>query len=279
MTDDGWLHRLIAERELSRSESRAARVIADQPEVAVNLTITELAELAGVGEATVSRLCRALGFASFHALKIAIATHLQSPGSPSESGSAVTAEPARRRAAASQVALLIDETADLLDDASLERAVDAIAKARRTDIYGVGSSGLSAQDARARFAYLGLNCHAPLDHHFQIMAAASLKDTDVLLLVSASGSTRELLPLAQLARKAGATVIVLTAAPRSPLGRVADVRLLTGRLRKGPVGNLETKIVQLFAIELLASALSDRLGESAGHVETIIQDSLSDIVY
>ncbi len=275
MSDASWLHHLIAEKELSRAELRAARVLADQPDTAVNLTITELAELANVGEATVSRLCRKLGFTSYHALKIAIATQLAAPAT--RPSTKVGASP--RRAAASQAGVLIEETAQLIDQKTLDRAVEAIAEARRTDIYGLGSSGLSAQDARARLAYLGINCNAPTDHHFQKMAVASLDAGDVLLVISANGSTRELIPLAQSARRAGVTVIVLTGAARSPLGKLADILLPTGRMHGHPVGNLMVKMVQLFAIELLATALAERLGPRASRIESAIQESLSDSVY
>lgn len=275
MSDTSWLHRLIAEKELSRAELRAGRVLADQPDIVVNLTITELAELAHVGEATISRLCRKLGFSSYHALKIAIATRLATPTQPRTA--ATGASP--RRAAASQAWVLIEETARLIDQATLDRAVEVLAQARRTDIYGVGSSGLSAQDARARFAYLGLNCNAPTDHHFQKMAVASLEAGDALLIISANGSTRELIPLAKSARHAGTTVIVLTGAARSPLGKLADILLPTGRMQGHPVGNLMVKMTQLFAIELLASALAERLGPRASRIESAIQESLSDSVY
>ena len=63
---------------LSRAEQRVARCILDEPSEAIRFSITELAERATVGEATVSRFCRRLGLSGFLDLKISIASELAS---------------------------------------------------------------------------------------------------------------------------------------------------------------------------------------------------------
>lgn len=248
---------------LSRAEQRVARCILDEPSEAIRLSITELAERASVGEATVSRFCRRLGLIGFLDLKISIASDLTpavlvKDTNDSEDGESLS----WIRSTSKRSAEMIDQTALLLNPESLEQAIRALAKAHRIDVYGQGSSAITALDAQHGFTRLGMNAHAPLDTHSQAMSASLLGRGDVSLAFSHSGSARDVVGNQQLARKNGAETICVTSAARSPMAAASSVVLLTAS-EDTLVSNLRSKMVQLFVLELLIEGCARELGTSA----------------
>jgi len=100
---------------LSRAEQRVARCILDEPSEAIRFSITELAERAAVGEATVSRFCRRLGLSGFLDLKISIASELASTQSAQDTAGGDDEGPLHWIGASSKrSAEMIDRTARLL---------------------------------------------------------------------------------------------------------------------------------------------------------------------
>ena len=248
---------------LSRAEQRVARCILDEPSEAIRFSITELAERATVGEATVSRFCRRLGLSGFLDLKISIASELASTPSAQDTAGEEGEGPLHWiRASSKRSAEMIDRTARLLDPESLERAIRALANARRIDVYGQGASAVTALDAQHGFLRLGMVAQAPLDTHSQAMSASLLERGDVSLAFSHSGSTRDVVGNQQLARDNGAETICVTSAARSPIVAASSIVLLTAS-EDTLVSNLRSKMVQLFVLELLKEGCARELGTAA----------------
>ena len=108
---------------------------------------------------------------------------------------------------------------------AFERAMQALTDAgrngRRIEFYGVGNSGIVAQDAQHKFFRLGVSATAVSDGHVQVMSATMLQPGDCAVIISNSGRSRDLLDAAEIARRKGATTIVITASG-SPLARSAN---------------------------------------------------------
>ena len=83
----------------------------------------------------------------------------------------------------------VRETVDRLNLEQLERATVAISQARRVDVYGVGASGLVAEDLSRKLHRIGLSAWAWADPHQAITSAANLGTEDVIVAVSHSGRT------------------------------------------------------------------------------------------
>ncbi len=92
---------------------------------------------------------------------------------------------------------------------AIERAAEAIA--RTLELYGVGNSGIVAQDAQHKFFRLGVNAIAYSDGHMQVMSASLLGAGDCVVVISNSGRTRDLVDACEIARRNGATTLVITA--------------------------------------------------------------------
>ena len=117
------------------------------------------------------------------------------------------------------------KTKEALDAGELACAVEVLAKAERIAAAGCGHSGIACQhfthlmcciERPARFISPAEAVHGGLGY---------IQSGDVILLASRGGKTDELIPIADIAKNKGATVIVVTEKPDSPLGERADIIL------------------------------------------------------
>lgn len=205
-----------------------AREVLDRPNDVVRTTIGRLAWASGVSSASVLRFCHALGYDGFTDFKISLASDLRKDRFGL--GSSVDADDAPGDVIAKVFEAdvqAIRETLDLIDADVLGRAVQALARAERIEVYGVGSSAPIAQDAHYRLLRLGLQVGSVTDAHMQAVSASLLDPRAVALVISHTGRTRETLDSAREAHASGATVIGLTSYFGTPLLAHCDLPIVT----------------------------------------------------
>ncbi|MGB9663030.1 MAG: MurR/RpiR family transcriptional regulator [Moorellaceae bacterium] len=225
---DGTLVKLRSIHPSLRSaEARVAEWILTNPQEIMHMSITELAEKCEVAEATIVRLCKKLGYSGFQELKISLARDLVEPIKsiheevlPTDDVRTMTHKVFH------SVAESLADTLKILDYHELERAIQAIAFARKTDFYGVASSGFVALDAHHKMFKAGLLSAAYTDPHLQIVSARFLTDKDVAVGISHSGSTKDTIESLAAAKEAGATTICITSFMKSPITKVSDIKLV-----------------------------------------------------
>jgi DNA-binding MurR/RpiR family transcriptional regulator len=239
---------------LTKSEQKVAAVVLEQMEKALYYSVTDLADVAEVGETTVLRFCRKIGMKGYQEFKLAIAKDLSSL---SQEGTDSSENAGFTQSIASYTKNAIDETVNKLDEATLEKAIGLLAGAGSIHFFGVGTSGLTALDAKNRFLRIGYRSDAVIDPHIQSMTAATLKEGDVVIGLSISGSTKDTIDSLTLAKENGAIVIAITYYARSPITKLADAVLLSGG-KESPLegGSMIAKISQLFVIDLLCTGLA-----------------------
>src|SRR5690606_20505861 len=111
-----------------------------------------------------------------------------------------------------------------IDADYIEAAIDLLNHARRIEFYGVGNSGIVAAVAMHKFFRFDFSTVAYSDSHVQLMAASLLDERDVLVAISHSGRSTELLEAVRRARANGCPVVAITAS-NTPLARLATVLL------------------------------------------------------
>ena len=117
-----------------------------------------------------------------------------------------------------------------VSDATVIRASLAAEKlmgARRIAICGLGNSSAIAADTQHKLMRLGLSASAYSDSHLQIIGASSMSKGDVLFTISHSGSSKDIVRVAEIAKENGAYVISLTSLGINPLSDIADLALYT----------------------------------------------------
>ena len=248
---------------LTRSAKKLADYIFNNRSSVQYMSITSLAEAAGVSEATITRFCRTLGLAGYNELKLdlALAQAGRDEGeAPEEETEEVDSDSGSELEAVcrnlyQQDVNALSETLELMDPERTRQAVELLTKAKRVFCFGQGGSNVTAMEAWARFSTAASKFIHIEDSHMQATAAALCQAGDVILFFSYSGSTRDMLDVLRPAKKGGASVILITRFYNSPAASLSDVVLLCGST-ESPLqsGSIAAKIGQMFIIDYLFHA-------------------------
>lgn len=213
---------------LTSAEGRVANYILENSQQIIHLSITELAELAQCAEATIFRLCKRLGYGGYQAFKISLASEVVEPLAnihqeitPEDSLATIAAKVFHSNIEALQ------DTLKIINEKSLEQAVQALSQADRIEFYGLGGSAPVAMDAYHKFVRVGIPCIALTDPHLQVISARLLNPRSVVFGISHSGSNKDIVESLKAAREAGARTICLTNYSKSPVTKVSDIRLIS----------------------------------------------------
>lgn len=270
MANNHILERIAAlQASLTKTEKRIAEHILQDPELLNNCSLAEIAKNIKVGEATVIRFCRTLGFKGFSDFKmdfvIELATQEQSITTLLDTDISNDDEP-ELVANKIQIALnkVISETINLLDFNVLEQVVKEVRLAKRIFLYGVGSSGLVAEWAKNKLMRIGIQVDATSDNHFMYMQASLMRKGDVVIGLSHSGQSAETTHALAISRKAGATTIAITHNSRSPITKEADYVLHNGNRQYLLQGDsMGTQTAQSFVLDLIYTLLVQAEEEKA----------------
>lgn len=211
--------------QLRPSERKLADYVLEAPREVLDLAMTDFAARAGVSQPTIARFCRALGFSGFREFKIRLAQSVAGDV-PTVYRDVRTDEPASGVAAKvldRTIGALIQVRNSLSSD-SVAAAIALLASARRIEFYGAGGSGIAALDVQHKFFRLGVPSVAYSDPHTYTTSAALLGAGDVVVAISNTGRTKDILDACKSALDGGARVIAITHG-NSPLARMASVGL------------------------------------------------------
>ncbi len=239
--------------DLTKSGRTVAEYLMQHAAEAQYLSISSLARECKVAEATVFRFCRALGFEGYHEMRIALAQANATGAMVNQRDPEPDADTATLCEHASALFMTaINGTQNTLSPEAVDRAVELLHRARQVFCLGQGGSQLVANDICARFAGITNKFRTAGDSHMQIMAASLMTEQDVVLFVSYSGATRDMLETLRTAKAAGAKIILLTHYEDSPGARLADIVLLCGA-QENPLdsGSIPIKVAVLYVAEVL----------------------------
>ena len=276
--DAELLRRIAAVRDsLSPAEAKVADVVLAAPAWVVQSPLAAVASRAGVSDPTVIRFSRSLGVDGYQTFRLRLAQSLATGGyllhrdvDSTDSAPDLAAKVFER------AARTLRDVAGQLDPARLEHAITLLAGARRIEFYGLGSSGIVAADARHKFFRLGLHAVAYSDPHVHGMAATMLSPGDVVVAISSTGRTIDLIASVELARDSGAAVIAI-APPGSPLATRSTVPLGIAVDEDTDVYTpMTTRLVQLTLIDVLSIGVALRLGPELVKRLERARDSLRD---
>ena len=264
---------------LPPAEQRVAKLLLADPRAFATLPVGELAARSSVSKPTVVRFCRSIGYDGLADFKLKLA------GNVNEGVPFVHRAVDDDDKAGDIIVKVIDNAVAAMlryrnaaAGAAIERAVAALAETgrhhdqgRRIEFYGVGNSGIVAQDAQHKFFRLGVTAAAVCDAHVQIMSATMLQPGDCAVVISNSGRSKDLLDVAEIARKKGATLIVITASGsplslqvRQPAMHGAEHILLAvdhpeDADRYSP---MVSRLLHLLVVDILTTGVALRLGSA-----------------
>jgi DNA-binding MurR/RpiR family transcriptional regulator len=245
------------------AEKKAAEYILRESKNVLHYNITELARRSGVSQAAIVRFCRRIGAEGFADFKLRLShdvfrtsderflpdLELESDMEPALVIKGIIGGIQRSMA----------RLESLIDIPLIIRAVELIHSARMNYIFGIGASGLAAQDMAQKLIRIGFPCSCFQDTDLQITAACNLQKGDTAFIVSYSGETPAMITVSQWARKKGAEVITLTMESENTLRSSADIALLVPPLERiYRSGATVSRLTQLAVIDMIYSLLISR---------------------
>ncbi len=260
---------------LNKSEHKVATAILRDPQSATRLSITALAQASGVSEPTVNRFCRGFDNRGYPDFKLQLAQSL-AVGMPY-----VTSSVEQDDSTEEYTNKIFSSTIAALDNARkgfrpelITRAVDYLSQAKQVMFFGLGASGPVALDAQHKFFRLNIPVMSYDDVLMQRMVAAGANTGDVVVVISHTGRTRELVDIARLARESGATVIGITS-EHSPLAAECTLPLFVPSHEDTDIYvPMTCRIIQLTLLDVLATGVILRRGVDFQSYLKKIKDSL-----
>ncbi|MDO6453391.1 MurR/RpiR family transcriptional regulator [Neptunomonas phycophila] len=264
----------------NKSERKVADVIMRDPESATRMSIATLAQASSVSEPTVNRFCRNFDTVGYPDFKIQLAQSLAG-GTPYVSRNVEqedTAEEYTDKIFTSTIAAL-DASRKTVDAALITKAVDYLTQAKQIFFFGLGASGPVATDAQHKFFRFNIPVSAHEDVLMMRMIAAAAHTGDLIVVISYTGRTKELVDIARIARQNGAAVLGISA-ENSPLAKECTVLLNTPMPEDTDIYMpMISRIVQLTTLDVLATGVTLRRGVDFHTHLKKIKDSLKDTRY
>lgn len=245
------------------SEIAIAEAVLHDPITVGQMNISQIAERSGTSVASVVRFCKTLGFKGYPEFRMALIGQLSRQsniGYPPELDNGITlqdsAEEVIRKVAQSD-AMAIQTTAERLDVQIFKKTVNAWNTAQTIGIVGFASSSYVAMDLQLKLNRLGKNAIAWSDFHTALTSISVLKSGDVVVAISHSGTTVDIIEVMTEFRKRGIQIILITNALRSPATAIADLTLFTSaRETLFRSGATASRIAQLTVVDCLCISLA-----------------------
>ena len=263
---------------LNRSERKVAEVILADPQAATRSSIAVLARAAEVSEPTVNRFCKRFNTAGFPDFKLHLAQALAS-GVPYVNRNVEPDDDADSytgKIIDAAIAAMVTAKKSL-DPQTINLAVDQLIQAKQIIFFGLGGSGPVAADAQHKFFRFNIPVTAYDDFLMQRMVSAASNTGDVIVVISYTGRTREIVDVAELARQSGATVLGITAA-NSPLAEKCSIVIEVDPPEDTDVYMpMTSRMLHLTVIDILATGVTLRRGpDFLKHLKKI-KESLKEV--
>lgn len=227
---------MIKERDnLSPSEKAVLDYLIANKGSLKDLSVESVAKASFTSPASVVRMTKKLGYSGFKDFKVDFIlanTKVEIPTNEAyrdvilvqnkDNYSGLTAIQNNVRA--------LEDTIRLYSEENIRNAAEMIMTSRKILIFGKGSSNLAAQDFQLKLRRIDRFCIAQEELHEQLVDATFTDNRDVIVFISNSGETEEIVQAAIAAKENNTKIISIVRAGRSFLSEIADIVLYTSAL-------------------------------------------------
>ena len=210
------------------AEKKVADYLMNHQEKAIEMSVSELAAACEASQATIVRFCKKIGCNGYHHLKIKMVKEMREQDDHEFSNeiSIDNIEQSLMNIMASKMEEL-KETLSSIDGKMLREIIDLILNAKVVEFTAMGNTIPIALDGSYKFNQLGIPAVGSTIWETQEAYARTMRKGDVMIAVSASGASRHLLNMANIAKENGVKVVAITNQAKSPLAEASDYTLVT----------------------------------------------------
>lgn len=256
---------------MSPVEKRIADVILADPRKFTAYSMTELASVADVSQGSIINFSNKYSGGGFPALKLQIAAGLSEheskrlalEGEPFNVAQSSDSVKDVFEKTADGVAIALSHTSAINDDGELLRVADRILAAKKVEIYGVFQSAIVANDFYYQLIQLGIPASFVSDVLTCSLSASMLDKDSLVIAISSSGQTKDIVDAVSLAKENGVPVVLMTANRISTLAKLADEVIVAAPsgISQSTRSN-EVRISELVLVDALCAYLRSRIDET-----------------
>lgn len=229
--------------------------------------ISQIAKESNIGEATITRFVKKMNFNGLQDFKVTLAQEISTMNKKNIINKNIqNDEPAldtAKKLLSSNITTL-ENTVEIINSTDVHNCARLIINAKKVYFIGIGYSGIIAQDSNYKFMRIGLNCVSFDSSHTMIMMSSIMEEGDLIVAISHSGETEEIIKTVKLARVNNAKIISITENKNSELKDISDVHLsyVSGETVL-ETGSISSKLAQFFIIDLVYTQVVKELSNEA----------------
>lgn len=232
------LMNMLKQRDnLSISEKAVLDYLIENKNALKNLTVETIASAVFTSPASVVRMCKKLGYTGFKEFRVdfILANSTVNIARDSAYEDVVLIRNEDEDEDPALIAMennvrAIEDTIRLYSHEKLEKAAELIMTSRKILLFGKGSSNLVCRDLEMKLRRIDKTCMAQEDLHEQLVDATFIDKRDVVVFISNTGETPEIIQAAIVAQDNGASIISIVKAGKSTLSELSDIVLFTSAL-------------------------------------------------
>ena len=242
--------------KVTKSDKILIKYIQENIEDVSYMPISQIAKESNIGEATITRFSKKMGFGSLQDFKVTLAQEISISNKSKTiiNSNIENDEPAidtAKKLLSSNITTL-EKTVDLINNQDIYNCANMIINARRIYFVGIGYSGIIAQDSNYKFMRIGLNCVSFDSSHTMILMASIMEKDDLLIAISHTGETDAIIKTVELAKQNNVDVISITQNQESKLKDISDVNLAyVSEETILETGSISSKLAQIFLLDLI----------------------------
>ncbi|MCB5951845.1 MurR/RpiR family transcriptional regulator [Enterococcus sp. BWT-B8] len=216
-------------KNFSKVNRRIADLILKNPSELLKMTASEIAMHSQTSPASVTRFARSIEYEGLDELKISIAASQGGENNKKNIDPIISKEDSVEQLCKKVTALVsttLDELMYSLDKNEVEKAVKKIRKAREIYLVGIGASSLTTYDLYHKFNRAGKKAMFNFDPHMNLEFLNYSTEKDVLIAVSYSGLSKEVLLACEIAKTNQTPIIFITRNDGERIQKLSDILLL-----------------------------------------------------
>jgi len=162
------------------------------------------------------------------------------------------------------VTCAVNDLNNIVNTDDLEKAVNIIYKSTSILFYGSGGSSVIAMDAYHKFMRIGKKVFFDLNSHFSLIKICHLEPNDVVIIISHTGESREVLEYAESAKERGCKIIGITNYLNSDLANIVDVALFSSTYNLVYYTDaMVSRLIQFVILDMIFVSVSLKMGEKS----------------
>jgi len=241
----------------SKTHKKIGEYILENIYIIKDLTSTELAKNIGVGQSSIIKFIKIIGFNKFSEFKMTLSEDLGKEISKENIflHNDISLEDnlydATKKISYNHIRS-IEESVNNISFDVLEEAIEKILNAKKIILLGIGASSLVAKDFQHKLEKIGKVVLHDFDYHVQITQAICAKKEDIILAISHSGETNIIIETLKEVKKDGVTIISLTGKENNSISKLSHINLYTKAVENFfRISALSSRIAQLTLIDIL----------------------------